>query len=675
MLILLNNDRIVSIIINKVFNHEKSFCSILIIVFIFQIQSFSQRSDLLIKAGGIKFSYKIIEDEITFVSKGGNVDIIIVIYPYDKSKGSRFYLSNGYSWYVNEYFSTTDSRSTQAVFYEKDDVYYTSIPISEAKSWSGNFYCFIKYKGEIYPNADGAILKAKEIKISDKNENKKVKIDDEIYYNLAIKRNTVLFYQTFLRTFPNSVYIDLVKSKIENVILEKENNLFEKANTGTLTDCKKYKEQYPKGRFIDKVEARLQSLNKEELLLKQKKEQERIAKENEKRKKIEEILSRKKEDVFFDTRDNKIYKTIKIGNQTWFAENLRYKLDVRHSYITYYYDANQLNYYDGFKDIKYGLLYNFNGASNACPYGWHLPSNQEYNKLFEIAGIGYINLKDQSELNQLEIESVKILSGFNLLPAGYYIDDFNRHFYGYVDDAAFLWTSTKEHISGNNYNYHFMTIDFRDHKFFPYKNPAFYLSVRCIKDSVIVSSTSPSQNEKKVGLLRDTRDNKTYKTIKIGDQIWMAENLKYKPGGQSWAYDNKESNVEIYGRLYNWETALDVCPNGWHLPNENEWDKLIEMYGGSKQAGEKLKSEYGWKSYIEEKDALFGDNHSGFNAIPSGVFDYDSFSGVGSKTSFWSSTPHNETNGLRYVIRNNANFANGNEMLKKYGYSVRCIKD
>ena len=88
---------------------------------------------------------------------------------------------------------------------------------------------------------------------------------------------------------------------------------------------------------------------------------------------------------------------------------------------------------------------------------------------------------------------------------------------------------------------------------------------------------------KETGTFVDSRDGKTYKTTKIGTQWWMAENLAYNVGDGCWAYNNDESNVATYGRLYIWEAAQAACPSGWHLPSENEW-KQLEMAIGMSQS-------------------------------------------------------------------------------------------
>jgi len=177
----------------------------------------------------------------------------------------------------------------------------------------------------------------------------------------------------------------------------------------------------------------------------------------------------------------------------------------------------------------------------------------------------------------------------------------------------------------------------------------------------------------KFGKFTDSRDGKTYKTVKIGTQTWMAENLAYKTSTGCKAYDNNESNVAIYGYLYNWETAKNTCPAGWHLPSDEEWKILTTYIGGIPNAGGKLK-ETGtnhWRS--PNKEAT---NETGFTALPGGYrFENGAFSNIGSHGYWWSSTEFAPTSawcrGIWYygsdVIRDNC--------VKIGGFSVRCIKD
>jgi uncharacterized protein (TIGR02145 family) len=101
----------------------------------------------------------------------------------------------------------------------------------------------------------------------------------------------------------------------------------------------------------------------------------------------------------------------------------------------------------------------------------------------------------------------------------------------------------------------------------------------------------------------DPRDNKTYKTVKIGSQTWMAENLDFhgEDGFLGLCYGDKPKekirqpeNCKKYGRLYNWNEAMKACPAGWHLPTKEEWQKLSDFAGGDSIAGKKLKAKGRW---------------------------------------------------------------------------------
>jgi len=88
----------------------------------------------------------------------------------------------------------------------------------------------------------------------------------------------------------------------------------------------------------------------------------------------------------------------------------------------------------------------------------------------------------------------------------------------------------------------------------------------------------------------DTRDNSIYKTVTLGNQIWMAENLHFKTSKDCWYYKNDSINCKKFGRLYTWEMAKEACPVGWHLPSKAEFDTLIKFLGGDSVAGAKIKS-------------------------------------------------------------------------------------
>jgi len=195
------------------------------------------------------------------------------------------------------------------------------------------------------------------------------------------------------------------------------------------------------------------------------------------------------------------------------------------------------------------------------------------------------------------------------------------------------------------------------------------------------------------GTFTDSRDGKKYKTVKIGTQIWMAENLNYNPGtGNSACYENKPVNCDKYGMLYNWNIAMNVCPNGWHLPNNGEWDILYSfvdktynpqdlykledgtIYGFSNTAGKHLKAKSNWK---DDKDKSGnGEDTYGFSALPGGFGYLDGdFFNADHDGYWWSSNEHYSDNAYDRNIYYGYDYARWYSHSKNYLFSVRCLKD
>ncbi len=173
------------------------------------------------------------------------------------------------------------------------------------------------------------------------------------------------------------------------------------------------------------------------------------------------------------------------------------------------------------------------------------------------------------------------------------------------------------------------------------------------------------------GKMTDSRDGKVYKTVKIGTQTWLAENLSYKTTTGSFAFDLDESIAERYGRLYDWKTATTACPRGWHLPSNAEWNQLIEFLGGDSIAGSKVKAAKGWMP-----TNAAGNNSSGFCGLGAGYRHDDcTFGSLGLNANFWSATPVDST----LVWGRNLNYMSEKVNLRKYSrtnfYSIRCVKD
>lgn len=207
------------------------------------------------------------------------------------------------------------------------------------------------------------------------------------------------------------------------------------------------------------------------------------------------------------------------------------------------------------------------------------------------------------------------------------------------------------------------------------------------------------------GTMTDSRDNKEYKTVTIGDQVWMAENLNYADStktpslkGKSWCYGDVAANCDVAGRLYTWAAAIDsvklatdatnpldcgfdktcgltgkvqgICPTGWHLPSQAEWNALFTAVGGSSTAGMALKSQSGWDNNGNGDDAF------GFSALPAGDWDGTGiFSGGGNYADFWSSTENNNHHAYRMYLCFYNGTASLNYFGKYNGFSVRCLKD
>lgn len=193
----------------------------------------------------------------------------------------------------------------------------------------------------------------------------------------------------------------------------------------------------------------------------------------------------------------------------------------------------------------------------------------------------------------------------------------------------------------------------------------------------------------------------TFKEVKIGTQVWMAENLnvstfkngdliteaktaeEWKKAGENQKpaccyYKNSATNYrEFYGLLYNWYAVIDargLAPQGYHIPTDAEWTTLTTYLGGEKVAVDKMKSTSGW--YWDEVNRN-GTNSSGFNGLPGG---YRSGSGTFCKTHsggyWWSSTELSMNFAWNRSLENSISYVYSCFGTNKgYGFSVRCLRD
>ena len=196
-------------------------------------------------------------------------------------------------------------------------------------------------------------------------------------------------------------------------------------------------------------------------------------------------------------------------------------------------------------------------------------------------------------------------------------------------------------------------------------------------------------------IFTDNRDGKFYRTIKIGTQEWMAENLNYE-ATDSYCYKDDADFCTKYGRLYTWSAAMDsaaqfseagkgcgddntcspsstvrgVCPEGWHLPNNTEWDALWTYVGGTESAGKKLKSTSGWYNRGNGTDSY------GFAVLPAGRRNRGgSFNDADYSTGFWSSSEDLSYSSYSWIFRYDYSTVGRYTDPKILGFSVRCLKD
>ena len=382
-----------------------------------------------------------------------------------------------------------------------------------------------------------------------------------------------------------------------------------------------------------------------------------------------------------DDRDGKVYKTVQIGKQLWLAENMNYdfpgddKVSIKIS-------KNSLEDENG---AVAGSYYTYQGALNACPVGWHLPDTNEWKELFDYVGgqdVAATALRSQTgwreKVGSYGDETLRFGTddvGFSAIAAG----SFESY---YAGNIAFFWglDTIGEYVSAG------VGIQpFFEQAFIEKLDWFSYYPVRCIKGFYWDSTVVP-------GKMTDNRDGNVYRTIRIGNQEWMAENLIYadsmktpslkKMGVHSW--DDPERDLRT--ATYTWAAAIDsvalynngkgivcgknercdlparlqgICPNGWRLPSKEDWETLISAAGDS-IAGWVLKAPIGWKELAP------GINGLGFSAKCSDQFE---------RSIYWSMTEQDEVYSYGILFgskRRDAVMVKDDKFRRN---PVRCLRD
>ena len=411
-----------------------------------------------------------------------------------------------------------------------------------------------------------------------------------------------------------------------------------------------------------------------------------------------------------DSRDGHVYKTVKIGEQVWMAQNLNYEAATSYCY------NDSAEYCE-----KYGRLYTWaasvdksekecglgnecNLASGnirgICPDGWYLPSEADFETLIKaVGGEKGTGAKLKSLSGWRDDDGVSgngtDTFGFSALPVGvgmqgFYGEGYNTHFWGSTEcGSASAADKGYSCASIMSLDYDDVDVSLRS-----YAAKDFKFSVRCIKEdgefvpvsssSVIPSSSGNLPSSSSVtlatpckteiednceyGTLADSRDGQVYKTVKIGDQVWMAENLNYE-NGNSMCYSDDSTKCGKSGRIYTWDAAKEVCPSGWHLPDTTEWVALFSAVGTRGMAGRNLKSTTGWADNGNGVDAY------GFSVLPIAFWDDPDFIARDEYALFWSSTEVDADKAeLQHFYMSYDSVIHGS-FSKKMAVSVRCLKD
>ena len=359
-----------------------------------------------------------------------------------------------------------------------------------------------------------------------------------------------------------------------------------------------------------------------------------------------------------------------------------------------------------------------NPALGICPEGWHIPTGTEWETLYKVVGerphaLQAKGFGDWSDLTREEWPESTDELGFSIFPVGSYYGGDIIHL-----GNAYFWSATEYNGS---IAYHWILGENQAYLTHSFVDKHAHFSVRCLKDessvqqsssSVASSSSTPEgyvdPSTIVTGTMTDERDGQTYKTVTIGTQTWMAENLNYETV-DSYCYNDSAKYCAKYGSLYTWDAAMDsvgvwstngrgcgyygdcsptypvrgVCPEGWHLPTMAEFEMLLKTVGGTQDkekywqwqgAGIKLKSTSGWND--DDGECGNGADSFGFSALPAGNGRNDgSFYDEGKKANFWSSTESTSSSAYGMYLNYYGDITKVDYGDKNHALSVRCVKD
>jgi uncharacterized protein (TIGR02145 family) len=440
-------------------------------------------------------------------------------------------------------------------------------------------------------------------------------------------------------------------------------------------------------------------------------------------------------------KDGNIYETVLIGPLIWMKENLKttkYNDGTPIPLITNgtawsHLTSGAYCWYDNDSTNKntYGALYNWyaGNTNKLCPTGWHAPTENEWDYLERSFQDWHHRGDELKEKGKSHWHSPNTgatnNSGFTALPGGhrsrslfeydtidflerydyeetYKFRDTTWRFYG-IGYSGYWWGFNGRRFGEVAYT---VCLSYNDSDFpprtFELMDKKEGMSVRCLKYNESYTQDGYPYKEATYGATVQDQDSNTYKTITIGTQTWMAENLKttkYKNGkaiqlvnadtiwvnltnpGYRWYNNDPATYRDTYGALYNWYAVNTgrLCPTGWHVPGDAEWTVLTDYLEGDENSGYKLKET--WFQHWQHPNS-WATNETGFTALPGGAT-YSEFYGLGTVGLWWSSTgyedPEDPDASNQYAwsrsISNSSNSLIREYWTKSLGISVRCVKD
>jgi len=347
----------------------------------------------------------------------------------------------------------------------------------------------------------------------------------------------------------------------------------------------------------------------------------------------------------------------------------------------------------------YGRLYDRATAMSVCPVGWHLPSKAEWDKLrFFIESDQGCSLCDAKHLKATRGWRYKgnglDTYGFAALPGSWFSDGF-----GITGYNGYWWNATENYYRTISYSSESASWDW------DFDSPPL-LSVRCVQDYSSSSKTGSSSSVAAADGSCDI-DISDYKTVEIGTQTWMAENLNCDVS-LSKCYDNDPANCAKYGRLYDWATAMalpskcnstlstddvdcakatpnhqGLCPSGYHIPSDADWNVLMKFVNPSCSdnrdcagAGTKLRAKEGWNLYNSNFGSIpAGTDEYGFAALPGGYGSVRDFGNIRNTGFWWSASEYHAYYAYYRSMSYKDEKVSRNDDGKHYLRSIRCVQD